>query len=99
MTLKIKPEDLEILRMAVVPFDTEELRAKYRNGDFPRSELTRDVDKRYRWDLMWLSRLKLGDGVGVKGDLNLYAYLNDQHIDSALRHVVKPLVDAGCVAA
>jgi hypothetical protein len=99
MTLKIKPEDLEVLRLAVTPFDTEELRAKYRNGDFPRSELTRDLDKRYRWDLMWMTRLKLGDGVGVKGDLDLYAYLNDLHIDSALRFLVKPLGEAACVAA
>lgn len=91
MSLKIKPDDLAKLKAAVVPLDTPEARAMYRAGNFPRADRTKDKDMRYRWDLLHASGLKLGDGVGTQGDLNLYAYLNDEHIDSALRSFVPPL--------
>jgi hypothetical protein len=45
--------------------------------------------KRYRWDALRATRLNVfGDGVGTHGDLNLYAYMNDDHIDSALRAIL-----------
>ena len=43
--------------------------------------------ERLRWDLLWGSKIKIGDGVGIKGDLNLYEYMNDNHIDTALRKI------------
>lgn len=94
MTLKITPSDLERLREAIQDLDTPQLRQAYLRGEFPRSELCKDVDQRYRWDLLHFSRLKVGDGVGIKGDLDLYAYLDDSHIDSALRHLVPPLASS-----
>ena len=42
---------------------------------------------RYRWDLLHATELTIGDGIGVMGDINLYAYLNDNHIDTALRKI------------
>jgi hypothetical protein len=90
--LKITSEHLQVLKNAVEPRDTPENRARYLAGNFPNAARTLDKDKRYRWDLLWASGLKIGDGVGVPGDLNLYAYLNDDHIDSALRQLVPPLV-------
>lgn len=94
MPLKIKPEDLQQLQAAVTPLDTPPARERYRSGRFPRANACTDRDMRYRWDLLWASKLRLGDGVGVQGDLNLYAYLDDVHIDSALRHLVPPLGDS-----
>lgn len=91
MTLKITPPDLQALSAAVTPLDTPERRALYRAGQFHNAEHCKDKDKRYRWDLLHASGLKLGDGIGIQGDINLYAYLDDVHIDSALRHLVPPL--------
>ncbi len=43
--------------------------------------------KRYRWDLLEKSRIKIGDGIDVDGDVNIYAYANKNHIDTALRKI------------
>ena len=94
MSLKIKPEDLEILKNFIAPVDTKERRQAYLDGNFPRAELCKDVDKRYRWDLLYISRIKIGDGVGAQGNVNLYSYMDDSHIDSALRSFIKPLKSA-----
>ena len=77
--LKITPADFADLAAAVGPLDTAERRGLYARGDFARAELCRDVDKRYRWDLARES------GYPIVG---LYAYLDDRHIDSALRRIV-----------
>jgi hypothetical protein len=82
--MKIKPEDLTYLRECIQPLDTPELRAAYRKQS--------NSDMGYRWYLLVrVARVKIGDGVGVKGDIDLYAYLNDDHIDTALRKIVPPL--------
>lgn len=89
--MKIKDDDLNVLRGAITPFDTPERRRLYLDGDFHNAAHCKDLDMRYRWDLLYASKLKLGDGVGIEGDLNLYAYLNDSHIDTALRSLVPKL--------
>lgn len=45
----------------------------------------KDPEKRLRWDLAYLS------GLTPWICENLYPYLNDQHIDTALRSIVKEL--------
>lgn len=91
MDLRIRPRDLQTLRDAVVPEDTQERRDAYSSGNFTQATRCKDWDLRYRWDLLRASRLRLGGGMLAKGDLNLYAYLNDRHIDAALRSIVPPL--------
>jgi len=91
MTLKITPPDLLALKNAVTPLDTPERRADYLAGRFSNADRCKDLEMRYRWDLLYASGIKVGDGVGVKGDIDLYAYLDDTHIDSALRHLVPAL--------
>lgn len=91
MSLKIKKEDLEFLKGKIKPIDTQENREKYLRGDFSNSDRCKDLNKRYRWDLLYSSRISIGDGVGTQGDLNLYAYLNDEHIDSALKSFIPTL--------
>ena len=86
--MKIKPEHFEYLKQRIKPLDSEERRNMYKSSIFPAST---DVEKRYRWDLLWISKIKIGDGVGMKGDIDLYAYMNDSHIDTALKKIVPPL--------
>lgn len=80
--MKIKPEDFEKLKAAITPLDTPERRARYIAGAFPRAEKVKDIDQRYRWDLCWASTHPVSP---------LYDYLNDNHIDTALRAIVPPL--------
>lgn len=79
--MKMKLEDFEILRKAIVPLDTPSRRLQYEEGKFDRSHLVKDLSKRYRWDLFWLSR----------AGLNFCQDLNDVHIDTALRAIVEDL--------
>lgn len=90
-SLKIKREDMEQLRAAVAPLDTLHRRAKYWAGDFPNADRCKNLDMRYRWDLLNDSGLKIGDGIGVSGNIQLYSYLDDTHIDSALKHLIPKL--------
>lgn len=80
--MKVKPEHLAAIREAITPLDTDERRARYIAGDFFRAEEVKDLDKRYRWDLLWESRTNKA--------FPIYDY-NTAHIDTALRSIVKPL--------
>lgn len=46
---------------------------------------SKDVEMRLRWDVLYLSGLSqwICD--------NLYSYLDDNHIDTALRHIMKDI--------
>lgn len=91
MALKIKPEHLAILREAIKPLDTAERRLQYRNRLFPRADKCRDVNKRYRWDLLWAAGIRFGAASKSLDMHTLYEYLNDSHIDAALRSLVTDL--------
>lgn len=82
MALKIESRDFSDLFTAVSRLDTEERRAKYIARDFPRADKVRDINKRYRWDLLHASKFPIS---------RLYSYLNDSHIDRALRTIVKDI--------
>lgn len=86
MALKIKAEHLQKLKVGIQRLDTPTQRHRYINGDFSRAAQTKDLDKRYRWDLYWAA--SRGDS-GCHSEL--CAYLNDDHIDSALRSIIPPL--------
>lgn len=43
--------------------------------------------KRFRWDMLYMSKIKIGDGIGIiNGDI-IDPNLNDDHIDTALRKI------------
>jgi hypothetical protein len=84
--MKMSTESLTTLRTAIEPHDTPELRESYRKRDIPRGDLVKDIDKRYRWDL-----LKLSDASWKFACEQYDLGLNDSHIDTALRSVVAPL--------
>jgi hypothetical protein len=72
--MKMKFEHFEFIKNAVQPFDTDQKRKEYALASF--------THKRYRWDIVYEARLStwICD--------NLYSYLNDDHIDTALRKIV-----------
>lgn len=80
--MKVKPEHVQALRALIEPLDTERVREAYRNGRYPRAELTKDVNRRYRWDLMWAAK-----AYNVVKD---HGY-NDEHINTALKSIVPML--------
>ena len=82
--MKIKPEHIEFMRAKIAPLDTPERRAIYKAQGLS--------DKRYRWDLVYLTdKPSYAEGLTKYICDVLYEYLNDTHIDTALRTIVKPL--------
>jgi hypothetical protein len=81
--IKITPEDYSILEVAIK-------RTIARTGlsldNYTSLGLTA---KQYRWDLLEKTGLKIGDGIKVNGDVNIYAYANKTHLDTALRRITK----------
>lgn len=57
--------------------------SRYANGEFPRADSVKDLNKRMRWDLFWAST-----DLGFRDELR---YLQNSHIDTALRRIVKPI--------
>jgi hypothetical protein len=84
--MKIKLEHFEILKAALVPLDTAARRAQYRAGAFPRAQHVKDLDKRYRWDLLNMQPALLRWVCD-----EIYTYADDAHIDTALRAIVPAL--------
>lgn len=80
--MRVSKDHLEKLSAAITPLDTDERRAAYRAGRFPRADRVNNLDKRYRWDLFWAS-----DAISELSD-GRYA---DAHIDTALRRIVPAL--------
>lgn len=82
--MKITQSDYNALKAHVAPHVTEQNQTLYRDNGLS--------DKRFRWDCLWAAKIIIGDGVGINGDLDLYAYLDDRHIDTALRHIVSEIL-------
>jgi hypothetical protein len=88
--MRATPQTLELVRTAVAPLDTAERRAAYLAGEFPRAEFVKDLDTRYRWDLLYAAN-RLGEPpvLRVLSDEGL----NSEHIDTVLRRVVPVLAN------
>ena len=54
---------------------------EYQSGDYPRAESTKDVQRRFCFDLMY------GSGLSQFASDHLYPYLNDDHIFTALKAI------------
>lgn len=83
--MKVTQTDFEILKAAIVPFDTPAVRARYLAGDIPRAHLVKDLNKRYRWDLYYHAT---SQGNSLPDSTNGY---NMDHIYTALSKIVPPL--------
>ena len=87
--LKMKEEHYRMIENKIMQIlgwysanNKDDLIAVYENGDFPRSDKVKDLHTRFRWDLFDLAVC----GKWVSNEL--YAYLDDRHIDSALKLIV-----------
>ena len=81
--MKASAELRAAVAAAITPVDTEQIRDRYRTGDYPRADRTKDVNVRYRWDLYWHAQATAGPFHTVG--------LNSAHIDTMLRAIVAPL--------
>jgi hypothetical protein len=81
--MKITPEDYAVLESAI---KLTIARTGLSLDNYTSLGLTA---KRYRWDMLEQSQIKIGDGVKIDGDVNIYAYANKDHIDTALRRITK----------
>lgn len=74
--MKIKSEHFDYLKAAIEPIMARTPVAEYRAANPTFS------DKRVRWDYLWAAKLStwISD--------NLYSYMNDTHIDTALKAIV-----------
>ena len=83
--MKIKPEHLAFMRENIAPHDTPFHRDRYKSAGLS--------DKRYRWDLFFQAEAKRRPHEPTTKWMCdvLYTYLSDDHIDTALRSIVKPL--------
>jgi hypothetical protein len=81
--MKITADHFEVMKNAITPMDTAHHREMYRMGKFARADKVKNLDERYRWDLMWAS--------GASHLVNFGEY-QSSHIDTALRKIV-PLIE------
>jgi len=80
--MKMSAEHYEYLKNAIAPM-ADKIRS---HRKFIENEgKSKDIEKRLRWDLTYYAGLSqwICD--------NLYEYLNDDHIDTALRRIVSEL--------
>jgi hypothetical protein len=87
MKMKMKPEHFARLNALVEPLDTWWRRNKYLKKDFPYADKCKDFNQRYRSDLLWLTNDESRNQLFKE----LSEYLNDTHIDTALKKIVPPL--------
>jgi hypothetical protein len=86
--MKITKEHYEILKSAIALLPASMV-AEHKLYIIEEGK-AKDVDKRLRWDTLYASRIKIGDGIGMSG-LPLYKYMNNTHIDTALKAIMKEL--------
>ena len=84
--MKMKPEHFEHIKSEIsevlLKYNTDnKLVEEYRQGLYPRADKTKDVQRRFCFDLL--------HGAGLSSFVcgNLYQYLNDDHIYTALKAI------------
>jgi hypothetical protein len=86
--MKITSEVVQAMRQRIAAFDTEDNRNAYREGRFPRADAVKDLNMRYRWDLYHAARGR--EALIVDG--RFPEDVTSDHIDTALRRIVRPLI-------
>ena len=81
--MKMSDEQFRALESACKPLNTEQNRAAYREGRFPRAERCKDVNMRFRWDIF--------SACGIDPSPLYRSGLNDSHISTALRRIIPDL--------
>lgn len=85
--MKIKPEHYSELESKIVAFINTNREAVLAHREALKADArVRDLDKRFRWDLSRAAGITSVWMCDV-----LYPYMNDDHIDTALRRIVSEL--------
>lgn len=84
---------LEPLRQELQPYvnqlNTTANRRRYIAGDFPRADKCKDVNKRFRWDILWAIPSRIRQPIHEQArELGG----NDKHLDSLLKSMIHDLV-------
>ena len=81
--MKMKPEHFAHMKAEITKLDRS--RITDHKAALAYDPRVKDLDKRFRWDLSHAARLTpwICD--------NLYSYLDDSHVDTALRSIVREL--------
>ena len=81
--MKIKPEHYDFLKTVIGTLPRDKMQAHKEN--LKHDARVKDQAKRFRWDLLYALNISpwLSD--------NLYGYLDDTHLDTALRSIVREL--------
>lgn len=87
VSLKISPEDYTTLKQGIEKVIKEHPVDQYREALIKESK-AKDIEKRLRWDYLYGAKIYLPENFVVD---TLYKYLNDDHIDSALKNIFKEL--------
>lgn len=85
--MKFTSEHLAILKAAVdkVLANNPHAAQAYEEGRFARAEKVKDLQRRFCFDIFYASRIKIGDGVGTRGDI--IGDYSDEHLFTALKAV------------
>lgn len=102
--MKINKEHLERLTALIKMTNNDHNRELYRTRDpsIYKVDEVKDLNRRFRWDCMWadctgpkfkVEGMPLTQYVQKRRMLvaEMYSYMTDDHIDTALRSIVKPL--------
>lgn len=81
--MKIKTEHYKEMLNVLSKVDKDAVR-KHKES-LKQDARVKDIEKRFRWDLLYAAKLSpwICD--------NLYSYLDDSHIDTALKSIIKEL--------
>jgi hypothetical protein len=84
--MKLPTTLIDTMQSKIAPNDTPENREYYLSGKFPQADKVKDLDKRYRWDLLYSAFTP----VDICRWYDTFD-CSDSHIDSALRQIVHKL--------
>jgi hypothetical protein len=95
--MKMQATDYRLLKQAIVSkIASQELDLAATAIDYRKQGLS---EMRMRWDLIRFCGIKIGDSVGCPGPFPFYDYLNDNHIDTALKSIVNELLEPAMFGA
>lgn len=85
--MKIKPEHFQHLKTEIEAILSKYDRVveEYEKGQFPRSEKVKDLQRRFCFDVLF------GAGLSRWVSDNLYPYMNDDHLYTALKAICPKL--------
>lgn len=82
MKMKIKPEHYTAIKSIIGSFEREQVLA------YKALKLGKDPERRFRWDLFTFARRSGAEKIVMD---DIYRYANDNHLDTALRAIVREL--------